>query len=673
MKNIEEEIHGFKVSDPYRWLEDAEDPEVKEWIAAQNDEVYKTLKSGSFDVFSSELAKNFKVTAYSNPTAVKGKYFYSERQPNEDQKVLYVKVGLEGTPVVLFDPNGKRDGNTVTIDYWMESNTGKYVMYGVSEGGDEMSTLYIKDTDTNEELAEKIIHCRYTSLEWLPDDSGFYYTRTARPGTVPKDEEHLHAKVFLHMLGDNPDADELIFGEGRPSDDMIVLSLSPDGRYLGLQVSQKWTENEIYIYDTVTKETKRLEIDSPSKSSLRFLEDKVLMVTNYQANNYKVLSTTYDDLYKPLAEWSEFIPEREFLLSSFKVTKSKLLAEYLVNVCSEVVIFDYEGDENGKIPLPKYTSLEDISARRDEEEFFYGVNSFVFPTIFYRYDPVAQSYSEYRKIDNPITPEDYEVSQEWFASKDGTRVPMFIIRKKDVVIDSKNPTILYGYGGFNINLTPSFMRGWASWMEKGGIFVIANIRGGGEFGSAWHKGGIKENKQKSFDDFIAAGEYLISEKYTSSQHLGILGASNGGLLVSAVGVQRPDLWKAVCSKVPLTDMVRFSKFGMAVRWIHEYGNPEVKEELENILKWSPYHNVKEGMLYPDFFFTTADKDTRVNPLHARKMGAILKSCNTENNVLVLTEMDSGHGSGKPIVKLVETQALVLSFFATKLGLKVIQP
>lgn len=667
--NIFDEINGIKVSDPYRWLEDVENAEVQEWINSQNKETDTALRKGLFDEFSSELVKNFKVVNFSNPVPAKGKYFYTERQPDEDQAVLYVRKGLDGEPTIIFDPNGKRDGNAVTIDYWFESRSGKYIAYGISEGGDEMATLYVKDTDTNTELSDKIIHCRYSTVKWLPDDSGFFYTRNARPGTVPKNEEHLHVKVYFHKIGNNPDDDELVFGGDRPKDDMIGITLSPDGKYLGIQASTTWTENEIYVFNTETRTVKPIVTGIPAKFSGTFLNDKVLLDTNYKANNYRVLQSPYEDMYRPVDEWKEFIPEREFVLETLRATKSKVLVEYLVNACSEVHAFDHGGKEMEKIPLPAYSSLAGISARISEEEFFYGVESFVFPKITYRFDPINQGYGEYRKTDNPINPEEYEVKQEWYESKDGTKVPIFIFHKKGIELNFKNPTILYGYGGFGSNQTPSFMRNWVPWIERNGIFAIANIRGGGEFGEKWHKGGIKEHKQNSFDDFIAAGEYLIAQKYTNSEHLGILGGSNGGLLVSAVGVQRPDLFKAVCSRVPLTDMVRFPLFGIAVRWVHEYGNPEVKEDLERILKWSPYHNVKEDVEYPNFFFTTANKDTRVDPLHARKMAARLQEVSKDNQVLVFTEMEAGHGPGKPIAKIVESQALIISFFAEMLGLK----
>ena len=668
--NIVDDIHGLKIPDPYRWLEDVNDPEVNEWIDANNLEVNKEFKDKDFDIFSKELAKNFKSVSYSNPAPVCGKYFYTERNPDEDQSALYVKNGLNGTPIKLFDPNGKKDGNTVTIDYWHESYTGKFVSYGVSEGGDEMSTIYIKNVETNTEIPDRIPYCRYSTVRWLPDDSGFYYTRNPKPGTVPKNEETLHIKVYLHMLGDNPDNDELIFGEGRPKDDMIKLGISLDGNLLCIQTSTKWTENDVYIYNREKRETRPLVTGIMSIFSTRLAKDKVLLLTNYKANNYRVLWSEYSDMFKPIDEWKELIPEREFLLESIMTVKDKILVEYLVNVCSELLIFDYSGKEIGKIPLPKLSSLAGISGRREESEFFYGVDSFIFPKITYRYDPKTNSFLEYRVTDNPINPNEYEVEQVWYQSKDNTKIPMFIIHKRGFVKDGKNPTILYGYGGFGTNEMPKFLKNSVPWFERGGIFAIANIRGGGEFGEKWHKAGIKEKKQNSYDDFIAAAEFLIKNKYTDNKHLGMLGGSNGGLLVSAVAVQRPDLFAAVCSKVPLTDMVRFHKFGMAMRWVHEYGDPEIKEDLLNILKWSPYHNVKDGRKLPDFLFTTANKDTRVDPLHARKMAAMIKGSNKENNVFVLTEMEAGHGPGKPIIKIVENQGVTLSFFSKKLGLRV---
>ena len=664
-----ENICGIEVSDPFRWLEDAGSPETREWVTDQNRRVKKKLKGKPFDIFSLELANEFKVINYSEPVPVRGKYFYTKRQADEDQPVLYMKRGLDDIPVKLFDPNGRRKGNTLTIDYWNESHTGKYVAYGVSEGGNEMATLYVKDSDTGEELPDRITNCRYSSVRWLPDDSSFFYTRNPRPGTVPKDEEHLHTKIYFHKIGDDPERDELIFGSDRPKDDLIRINLSPNGKLLTIHVSQNWTKNEIYIYDRDTGTTRSLVTGLPSKFSIFFLPAKVLMMTNHKADNYRVLWTEYDDLYKPVDDWKEFIPEEKFPLVFLKVVKGKVLAEYLVNASSKIFVFDHEGNRVEEIPLPGHSSLTGISGRREEEEFFYGVSSFIFPKISYRYDSKSLKYLKYRKMDNPIDPKDYEVIQRWSDSKDGTKIPVFIVTKKGIVLDGLNPTILYGYGGFGASETPSFLRNWLPWLKRGGIFAVANIRGGGEFGSKWHKGGIKENKQKSFEDFIAVAEYLISHGYTNNNHLGILGGSNGGLLVSAVGIQKPDLFKAVCSRVPLTDMVRFHKFGIARRWTDEFGNPDIRSDLERIITWSPYHNVRNGVGYPSFLFTTAEKDTRVEPFHAWKMAARLQE--VENSeTFVLTEKEAGHGAGKPVAKVVETQAMILAFFGAELNLKI---
>ena len=668
--NVVDEINGISVTDPYRWLESGNDKNVIDWIGEQNRYTDSFLKNENQKKFLDELIKNFKVVNFSNPVPVGGRYFYTERQPDEDQMVLYAKDGLNGSPIKLVDPNGKREGNTTTIDYWFPGRTGKYVVYGLSEGGDEMATLYVVDVDKNEHLREKIVHCRYSSVRWLPDDSGFFYTRNPRPESVPKNEEHLHIKVYFHKLGDNPDNDRLIFGEGRPKDDMINLSLSVNGNYLAIHVSQKWTENEIYIYDKDKEKIIPLIVGMPAKFSLQFLNDKAIIYTNYKANNYRILSTPLNDLVKGIDDWREFFSERENLLESIAVTADQILLEYLVNACSEIITLDYSGKKTGKVPLPQYSSLAGISARITEKEFFYGLESFAFPKVIYRFNPEDHQHEKFKVTDNPINPSNYTIKQEWYSSKDGTKVPIFIFHKNEIVQNGKNPTILYGYGGFAFNKTPMFMRSWVPWFERGGVFAVANIRGGGEFGEKWHKGGIKKNKQNSFDDFIAAAEYLIKKRYTDRDHLGILGGSNGGLLVSAVSVQRPDLFKAVCSQVPLTDMARFPKFGIASRWIHEYGNPKIKNDLEKILKWSPYHNVKVGIEYPNILFTTADKDTRVDPLHARKMTAILQSVNKKNKVLIFTEMEAGHGPGKPISKTVEAQSLVLNFFAQKLELKV---
>lgn len=668
--DVADSFAGISIPDPYRWLEDAEISETKEWIETQNSYTDSFLRNKNFEIFSDELAKKFKTVDFSNPILVRGKYFYKERQLDDEQFALYVKNGIDGNPVKLVDTNGMRDDNTVTIAFWSVSKTGKYLAYGLSQGGDEMAVMRIKNVDTGTNLSEQIPQCRHSQVRWLPDDSGFFYTRNPWIGTVPKNEEHLHTKIYFHKIGENPEEDELVFGRGRPKDEMLGLSISLDGRYLAISSARTWTENDIYIYDRDTKQTTPLIVGIPAKFSPRFLKDKIIIKTNYKANNFKIILTSLTSLFDSIDSWKELIPQREYLLDSVTITKSKIIATYLVNAHSKVVMFDHNGKEVEEIPLPPYSSITGISSNIEEGEFFYGVDSFTFPKIIYKYSPSENKFEIYRKTDNPINPDDYVVKQEWCKSKDGTKVPFFIFHRKDIPTSKANPAVLYGYGGFAHIDTPRFMKNFVPWIERGGIFAVANIRGNAEFGEKWHKDAIKDKKQNSFDDFIAVAEHLIEKGYTDRDHLGILGGSNGGLLVSVAAIQRPELFNAVCARVPLTDMVRFSQFGIASRWVHEYGNPQVREDLQKILKWSPYHNVKSGVEYPSFLFTTANKDTRVDPLHARKMTALLQSVNKNNPVLIFTEIEAGHGPGKPIKKIVESQALLLTFFAQNLGLKV---
>ncbi len=670
-EDVVEKIHNVDVVDSYRWLEDGDAVEVKAWSRAQNEYTTGEIHGKAYELFKKELTDNFHHVSFTNPLPVQGRYFYRERQPGEDQMVLYVKDGLAGTPRILVNPNGKKSGNTVSLDFWQQSRSGKLLAYGLSEGGTEMSTLFVKNVDTGEDLKERILNCRYSNITWLPDDTGFFYTRNARPGTVPKNEEHLHVKVYLHILGQDSDLDELIFGADRPMDDMVGITLSLDGRILLISATQNWTANELFVYERDSRRMSPLVVGMQAKFGVKLLADKILLHTNFRANNYRVLTATYETMRRPVEEWDEFISEKEQVLESLSASKDKIFAEYLINASSKVVEYDYAGREVGEIPLPPFSTLSGISARREESEFFYSVESYTFPSISYRFDPGEKTYVLYRTTDNPIDPFHFTIRQEWCVSKDGTQFPLFIVHKKNLVLDGVNPTVLTAYGGFASSQTPGFLRNWISWISRGGVFAVANIRGGSEFGESWHLGATKEHKQKSYDDFIAAGKHLISNSYTNNDHLGIIGGSNGGLLVAAVAMQKPDLFRAVCSKVPLIDMVRFPRFGMASRWVHEYGDPTDEKEFQNILAWSPYHNVHDGVRYPDFLFTTGEKDSRVDPLHARKMTALLQE-KSSGATYLFTEMDAGHGAGKPVSKAVESQALVLTFFAKTLGLKNLQ-
>lgn len=662
-------LHSYKVVDNYRWLENGDSQEVKKWVAEQNKFSLNIIKqNGHFDIFHDELAEHFEIPMFSNPIPVKGMYFWQERRPGQDQWVIYVKEGLDGKPKPLVDPNGMKKDNTVSIDYWYVSPNGTYLAYGLSEGGDEITTLYIKQVASGEDLKDKVLNAQFSELQWLPDETGFFYTRGPRPGTVPKDEERYHVKVFFHKLGTNPDNDELIFGKDRPKDDMIGLTLSLDGRYLGISVFQNWNRNDLYLYDTSTKLVTTLIEGLDAQFSIFSTEDRFLLKTNLDAENYKILTTPIGNVPKSINDWQEFIPESENLLDWFSITADKILVGYMVDACDEVKLFNYDGKELGKLPLPAFSSIAGIGCRRQEKEFFFGITNFFSPKVIYQCDPVTNEYIEYRRNDEPLNPVNYVVKQEWATSKDGVKFPMFIMHHKEVILDGKNPTILYGYGCHGISQTPSFLRSYIPWFKRKGVFVIANIRGGGEYGEQWHRDGSLDKKQNTFDDFIAAAEYLIDTKITNPKLLGIMGGSNGGLMVGAVMTQRPELFNAVVCRVPVLDLYRFHKFLIAGRWVHEFGDPEKANEFEWLRKWSPYHHVQSGIEYPNVLFTTANKDTRVAPLHAWKMTALLQANNKKNVVLLRTEMEAGHGPGKPIKKAVESQAYTLAFLAWELGL-----
>jgi prolyl oligopeptidase len=503
----------------------------------------------------------------------------------------------------------------------------------------------------------------------MPDESGFYYTCGPRPGTVPKGDERYYQKVYTHLLGDNPDKDKLIFGKDSPKEDRFYLTLTMDGRYLCIHATQNWNNNDLYIYDTQTDEITTVAEGLDAKFDLSSTDTRFLLKTNYKADNYKILAAPLGPLPPSIDDWQELISEDKHVIYEYSITADKILVRYMMDATSLVDIFDHKGNKQGKLPLPSFSSLNGLGCNRRLKEFFFGISNFLSPIIIHRYDPSVDDYSVYRKHDNlTLNSDDYVVKQEWVTSKDSIRFPMFIVHHKDIVLDGENPTILYGYGGFDVSLMPEFKRGIIPWYKRGGIYAVANIRGGGEYGEKWHRDGSLDKKQNTFDDFIAAAEYLIETKITNPKRLGILGASNGGLTVGAVMMQRPELFNAVVCQVPLLDMYRFHNFLIAARWVNDYGNPDKADEFEWIRKWSPYHSIKAGLEYPNILFTTANKDTRVAPFHAWKMTALLQSNKQNNVVLLRTEMEAGHGPGKPIKKIVESQAYILAFLAWKLGL-----
>jgi len=640
---------------------------------------------------------------------------------------------------VLVDANQLAADGTVALDWFQPSYTGKYVAYGTSASGSEMSTLHIVETKTGTTLPDTIERTRAASIAWLHDSSGFYYTRYPKKGDVPAGQEVYNRRVFFHLLGTDPETDDPIFGEGRDPEDWSNVALSNDGKWLLISVEQGWTKSELFLQD-LKKGTppSRVTTGKDFLYAADVYNGKVYITTNEDAPRYRVFVTDAENFDRE--NWKEIIPQSDAVLQSATVYGGKLFVRYEQNAMSQLKIFDLEGKKISDLALPALGTVFGSGGRWDRDEIFFGFHSFTIPPCIYRVDlrsepqglkptsfldssgtaegralskpdsgtnedrapskPTSDgmaggsTLSEtvdtarqdstsavnlkpelWAKVDAPsIDPSAYEVAQEWFPSKDGTRVPMFIVHKKGLQKNGHNPALLTAYGGFNISLTPAFSRSAYLWMEHGGVYAMANLRGGAEFGEDWHRAGMLDKKQNVFDDMIAAAEHLISEKYTDKTHLAIQGGSNGGLLMGAMMTQRPDLFRAVVCQVPLLDMLHYQSFQIAKLWIPEYGSAENPEQFKWLYAYSPYHHVKAGVEYPAILFVTADFDTRVDPMHAKKMAALMQAeaqngASKTRPILLRIDPKAGHGAGKPVTKQIEEFTDVYSFLFWQLGVR----
>jgi prolyl oligopeptidase len=582
---------------------------------------------------------------------------------------------LHGKDRGLVDVNRMAADGTVALDWWFPSDDGKYVAYGTSPGGSEESTLRLIETATGKLLPDVIDRTRFTSVAWKKDNSGFFYTRRPKKGDVPAGEEAYHVKVFYHSLGGDPAKDPLIFGEGRNAQDYPQVALADDDdRWLLITVSEGWAKSELYLQD-LKAGTPPAELTSGKEClySGEIFKGKLYITTNEGAPRFRLF--VVDAANAKRENWSEIIPQSDAVLKGASVYGGKLFAQYEKDASSQIKFFELDGRAIEDVSLPTLGTVTSSGGRWDRAEAFFDFSSFAVPPSVYRMDLASRKSGLWDKVEAPgIDPAAYEVKQLWYASKDGTRVPMFVFHKKGLLLNGKNPTLLTGYGGFNVSNTPEFRAGRFAWLEHGGVFAVANLRGGAEFGEEWHRAGMLEKKQNVFDDFIAAGEFLISEKYTDKEHLAIQGGSNGGLLVGAVLTQRPDLFRAVVCQVPLLDMLRYQNFQIAKLWIAEYGSAEDPRQFDFIYAYSPYHHVKAGTEYPAAIFMTADTDTRVDPMHAKKMAALMQAeaangQSRERPILLRIDSKAGHGQGKPVTKQIEELTDLYSFLFWQLGVR----
>ena len=672
---IAEDFHGTKVVDDYRWLEDSSSPDTQKWVGEEMAYTRAILDPlPGREAIHKRLTDLLSIGSVGAPQIAGKYYFYTRREGMQNQPVLYVREGLNGEDRVLVDANKLAADGTVALDWYEASYNGEYLAYGTSASGSEMSTLHVIETKTGKLLPDTIERTRAASIAWLHDNTGFYYTKYPNKGDVAAGEEMYNRHVFFHLLGTDPSTDDKVFGEGRDPEDWPGVELSNDGNWLLINVSEGWTKSELYLMD--------LKAGTPPTaltSGKNFLysgnvyDGKVYITTNEDAPRYRVFVTDAGNYDR--SAWKEIIPQSDAVLQGAAVWGEKLFTQYEKNATSQLKLFDLDGKKIVDLKLPAIGTVFATSGKWNRDEIFYGFQSFTVPTSVYRYDLKTEATTEWAKIDAPsIDPAAYDVEQEWFNSKDGTRVPMFVVHKKGIVKNGKNPTLLTAYGGFNVSLTPAFNRAAYLWMEHGGVYAVANLRGGAEFGEDWHRAGMLDKKQNVFDDMIAAAEHLIAAKYTDKNHLAIQGGSNGGLLMGAMITQRPDLFRAVICQVPLLDMLHYQNFQIAKLWIPEYGSADNPEQFKWLYAYSPYHHVKAGVEYPAILFMTADTDTRVDPMHAKKMAAEMQAeakngASKTRPILLRIESKAGHGQGKPVTKQIEEYTDIYSFLFWQLGVK----
>ncbi len=671
----EEILHGVKIIDDYRWLEDGKSPATQKWVGEEMAYTRSILDPlPGREAINKRLTELLSIGSISPPMVAGKYYFYAKREGMQNQPVLYVREGIDGQDRVLVDANQLASDGTISLDWWEPSENGHYVAYGTSPSGSEMSTLHIIETKTGKLLPDTIERTRACSVAWLHDNSGFYYTRYPKKGDVPAGQEMYNRHVFLHLIGADASTDPVIFGEGRDPEDWPTLQLSNDGRWLVIDVGQGWTKSELFLMDTRSdRGPTRVSTGKNFLYTGTVYNDKLYITTNEDAPRYRTFvvdAGTFDR-----SAWKELIPQSDAVLQGVGLWGGKLFAQYEKNATSQLRVFDLDGKKIRDVELPAIGSVFGSTGKWNRNEVFYGFQSFTVPPSVYRFDLKDESTKLWAKVEAPsIDPSAYEVNQEWFNSKDGTRVPMFVVYKKGLKKDGHNPALLTGYGGFNISLTPAFSRPAYLWMEHGGVYAVANLRGGAEFGEEWHRAGMLEKKQNVFDDMIAAAEHLISAGYTDRSHLAIQGGSNGGLLMGAMITQRPDLFRAVICQVPLLDMLHYQNFQIAKLWIPEYGSSEDPQQFKWLYAYSPYHHVKAGTEYPAILFMTADTDTRVDPMHAKKMAAEMQAeaKNGESRtrpILLRIESKAGHGIGKPVTKQIEEFTDIYSFLFWQLGMK----
>ncbi len=669
--DVNETIHGVTIADPYRWLEDQNSPETRQWIDAENKYTMSLIGNlPSRPYLEKHLGQLLKVDSTKVPIERAGRYFYLERHADQDQYVLLMRSSATAAPKVLFDPHPLAADHSTSVVLEDVAEDGKLVAFGIRKGGADEEEIHFLNPDTNRELSDTLPLARYFTIHLVPDNSGVYYDTMTPEGP----------RVRWHKFGDDPKNDTEVFGKGLGPELIIVSALNEDGRYLYSTVlwGSSADKTEVYYLDRKSgdKEMKpliRQEPNGPNMDARFFVApaaDHVYVHTNWRAPNGRILDI--DMAHPNRASWNQIVNEsHDAVIQNVAVAGGKVAVTYLKNVASEIKFFTPFGQPAGEVTFPAIGTSDEFTGRWKGPEAFFNFSSFHIPSTIYRFNTATKTRTVFAKTNAPVNASDFELKQVWYESKDKTKIPMFILYKKGLKLDGTAPTFLTAYGGFNVSRTPEFSSLAVTWAQNGGVFALPNLRGGGEFGEAWHIAGMKEKKQNVFDDMIAAAEYLIREKYTSPEKLAAQGGSNGGLLMGAMMTQRPDLFRAIACMYPLLDMIRYQKFLVARFWVPEYGSSDDPKQFEYILKYSPYQNVKKGEKYPAVLFVTGDADTRVAPLHARKMAALMQYAQGDPNHPILLHYDTkaGHSEGRSVTKFVEDYTDQISYLWWQLGAK----
>ena len=658
---VRDTLHGVVVEDPFRWLEDQQSPRTRQWIDAQN--VYTEAVLGSVapsrESLRAQLKSLLEVESVTVPFEHAGRYFYTRRRADQDLPVLCMREGIEGREQVLVDPHALSPDHTVSVNFLDVSEDGRLLAYATRQGGEDEVTVTFLDLETRE-VHDRLPRARYSGISITPDRSSCFYARHGREGS----------RVYSHRLGSDPAGDLKLFGDGFGPEQIIGVSLSTDGRWLVFTVSHGSASNftEIYVKD-VARSGAIVPIVNDIRADFRPMVagDRMFLETDWEAPNRRILEV---DLRQPArANWRELVPEGEFAIQGSSAVDGRLCVRYLEDAISHIQVYGFDGRRAGSIRFPAPGALSGVSGRWDRPGAFFTFQSFHMPTTIYRYDVRRGRRSVWWQPKTPFRSDRYEVRQEWVTSKDGTRLPMFVAHRKGLRLDGRAPALLTGYGGFKLSQTPMFTARAAAWMERGGVYALANLRGGGEYGEAWHQAGMLERKQNVFDDFVAAAQHLVDRGYTRPQRLAISGTSNGGLLVGVALTQRPDLFRAVVCGFPLLDMLRYQQFLVARLWVPEYGSSEDPSQFLTLRAYSPYQHVQPDVKYPATLFISGDSDTRVAPLHARKMAAMLQSRSASGRPVLLDyDTRAGHSrANKPIGRQIDDTALELQFLLWQLG------